>query len=37
LDTGLEGILNKFAEDAKLGRTVDSLKRREVLQIDLAD
>ncbi|KAJ7408938.1 RNA-directed DNA polymerase from mobile element jockey-like protein [Pitangus sulphuratus] len=31
LDTGLEGILRKFAEDTKLGGAVDSLKGREVL------
>ncbi|KAJ7408366.1 rna-directed dna polymerase from mobile element jockey-like [Willisornis vidua] len=34
LDTGLEGILNKFADDTKLGGAVDSLKGREALQRD---
>ncbi|KAJ7407238.1 rna-directed dna polymerase from mobile element jockey-like [Pitangus sulphuratus] len=35
LDAGLEGILNKFADDTKLGGAVDSLKGRKVLQRDL--
>ncbi|KAJ7405700.1 rna-directed dna polymerase from mobile element jockey-like [Willisornis vidua] len=35
LDTGLEGILSKFADDTNLGGAVDSLKGRKTLQIDL--
>ncbi|KAJ7404212.1 hypothetical protein BTVI_73357 [Pitangus sulphuratus] len=34
LDTGLEGILSKFADDTKLGGPADSLKGRETLQRD---
>ncbi|KAJ7411578.1 hypothetical protein BTVI_48989 [Pitangus sulphuratus] len=34
LDTGLEGILNKFADSTKLGGAADPLKGREVLQRD---
>ncbi|KAJ7415323.1 rna-directed dna polymerase from mobile element jockey-like [Willisornis vidua] len=35
LDTGLEGILSKFADDTILGGAVDSLKGRKALQRDL--
>ncbi|KAJ7396007.1 hypothetical protein BTVI_149422 [Pitangus sulphuratus] len=35
LDTGLKGILSKFAHDTKLGAAVDSLEGREALQGDL--
>ncbi|KAJ7410335.1 rna-directed dna polymerase from mobile element jockey-like [Willisornis vidua] len=35
LDTGLEEILNKFADDTKLGGAVYSLEDREALQRDL--
>ncbi|KAF4790485.1 hypothetical protein TURU_140640 [Turdus rufiventris] len=35
LDTGLEEIPRKFANDRKLGGAVDSLKGREALQKDL--
>ncbi|KAJ7405739.1 rna-directed dna polymerase from mobile element jockey-like [Willisornis vidua] len=35
LDTELEGILSKFADDTKLGGALDSLKGREALQGDL--
>ncbi|KAJ7426116.1 hypothetical protein WISP_18846 [Willisornis vidua] len=35
LDTGVEGILRKIADDPKLGRAVDSLKGRETVQRDL--
>ncbi|KAJ7408955.1 rna-directed dna polymerase from mobile element jockey-like [Willisornis vidua] len=35
LDTGLEGTLNKFADDGKLRGAVDSLKGREALQRNL--
>ncbi|KAJ7420928.1 hypothetical protein WISP_45798 [Willisornis vidua] len=34
LDSGLEGILSKFADDRKLGGAVDSPKDREILQRD---
>ncbi|KAJ7420658.1 rna-directed dna polymerase from mobile element jockey-like [Willisornis vidua] len=35
LDTGLEEILSKFADNTRLRGAVDSLKRREALQRDL--
>lgn len=35
LDTALEGIPRKFADNTKLGGTVDSLKGRDALQRDL--
>lgn len=35
MHTGLEGILRKFADNAKLGGDVNSLKSRETLQKDL--
>ncbi|KAJ7427098.1 rna-directed dna polymerase from mobile element jockey-like [Willisornis vidua] len=35
LDTGLEGILSKFADDTKLGRPVESLEVRDALQRDV--
>ena len=34
LDTGFKGILSKFANNTKLGGTVDSLKGRGTLQRD---
>ncbi|KAJ7396487.1 hypothetical protein BTVI_01009 [Pitangus sulphuratus] len=36
LDTGLEGILSKFANDTNLGGAVDSLEGREALQRNLS-
>ncbi|KAJ7413915.1 rna-directed dna polymerase from mobile element jockey-like [Willisornis vidua] len=35
LDTGLKGIINKFADDTKLSGAVESLKSREDLYRDL--
>ncbi|KAJ7418002.1 rna-directed dna polymerase from mobile element jockey-like [Pitangus sulphuratus] len=35
VDAGLEGILNKFADETKLGGAADSLEGREALQRDL--
>lgn len=35
LDVELKCILSKFADDTKLGRAVDSLESREVLQRNL--
>ena len=35
LDTELEGILSKFADDKKLGGTVESLEGREALHRDM--
>ncbi|KAJ7405027.1 hypothetical protein WISP_142244 [Willisornis vidua] len=36
LDAGLEGVLNKFANEAKLGRAFNSLRDREALQRHLS-